>query len=134
MDSVTITFDDDTQATGNLLVGAEGAHSPTREYLVGAHEAALMPSPVVASVSICKISREAAQRLRELHSRYVITFHPKGIFTFMSSKSNQLAGSNPCLPNKFHSSRLLIRQSRRLAMDDDADMAFRCRYGSYRPW
>ena len=45
-----------------------------------------MPSPVVASVSICKISREAAQKLRALHSRYVITFHPKGIFTFMSSK------------------------------------------------
>lgn len=35
LDSITITFDDGTQATGNLLVGAEGAHSPTREYLVG---------------------------------------------------------------------------------------------------
>ena len=86
VDSVIITFEDDTQTTGNLLIGAEGAHSPTREYLLGAKEAALMPSPVVASVSICKVSCEAAQRLRALHPRYVITFHPKGIFTFMSSK------------------------------------------------
>lgn len=93
MDSVTVTFEDGTQATGNLLIGAEGAHSPTREYLVGVQAAALIPSPVVANVSICKISREAAKTLRELHSRYVITFHPKGIFTFMSSKSSRLTKS-----------------------------------------
>ncbi|KIM96787.1 hypothetical protein OIDMADRAFT_169581 [Oidiodendron maius Zn] len=85
-DIVTITFEDGTQAKGNLLIGAEGAHSPTREYLLGIQEAALLPSPVVASVSICKVSREAAQKLRALHSRYVITFHPKGIFTFMSKE------------------------------------------------
>jgi 2-polyprenyl-6-methoxyphenol hydroxylase-like FAD-dependent oxidoreductase len=81
-----MTFEDGTQATGNLLIGAEGAHSPTREYLVGVQEAALIKSPVVASVSICKVSREASEKIRALHPRYVITFHPNGVFTFMSGK------------------------------------------------
>jgi len=81
--SVTIEFEDGTKETGNLLVGAEGAHSPTREFLLG-EEAALIPSPVVASVSICSISREAALKLRSLHPRYLITFHPNGVFTWMS--------------------------------------------------
>lgn len=84
--SVTLTFEDGTQETGNLLIGAEGAHSPTREFLFGAEKAALIPSPVVASVTICKISREASLKLRDLHSRYLITFHPNGVFTWMSSE------------------------------------------------
>ncbi|PMD32036.1 FAD/NAD(P)-binding domain-containing protein [Hyaloscypha variabilis F] len=83
-ESVTITFTDGTKATGNLLIGAEGAHSVVREYLFGAEEAALIPSPVVASVTICKISREASLKLRALHPRYIITFHPNGVFTWMS--------------------------------------------------
>jgi len=74
--------------TGNLLIGAEGAHSVVREYLFGAEEAALILSPVVASVTICKISREASLKLRALHPRYLITFHPNGVFTWMSSKDN----------------------------------------------
>jgi 2-polyprenyl-6-methoxyphenol hydroxylase-like FAD-dependent oxidoreductase len=86
VDSITITFEDGTHARGNLLIGAEGAHSPTREFLLGVKDATLIPSPIVASVSLCKISRQAAQKLRALNSKYVITFHPKGIFTFMSSK------------------------------------------------
>lgn len=55
-----------------------------REYLCGAEEAALTPSPVVASVTICKISREASLKLRALHPRYLIAFHPNGVFTWMS--------------------------------------------------
>jgi len=85
--SVTAIFEDGTKETGNLLIGAEGAHSPTREFLLGPVEAALIKSPVVASVTITTLSREAALALRALHQRYLITFHPNGVFTWSSSKS-----------------------------------------------
>jgi 2-polyprenyl-6-methoxyphenol hydroxylase-like FAD-dependent oxidoreductase len=82
--TVTVTFEDGTTETGSLLVGAEGAHSITREFLLGPEEAALLPSPCVASVTITKLSREAAIALRALHPRYTISFHPNGTFTWMS--------------------------------------------------
>ncbi|KAH6662379.1 hypothetical protein B0J14DRAFT_685832 [Halenospora varia] len=82
--SVTVTFEDETKETGNLLVGCEGAHSPTREFLVGQDKAELTPSPCVASVTITKLSRQASIDLRDLHPRYTITFHPNGTFTWMS--------------------------------------------------
>ncbi|CZR67712.1 uncharacterized protein PAC_17611 [Phialocephala subalpina] len=82
--TVTATFEDGSKETGNLLVGCEGAHSLTREYLFGPKEAALLPSPCVASVTITKLSRQASIDLRALHPRYTITFHPNGMFTWMS--------------------------------------------------
>lgn len=102
VDSVTVTFEDGTQASGNLLIGAEGAHSPSREYLLGVEEAALMPSPIVASISLCNISREAALKLRAMQN--VITLHPNGTFTFMSRKYNlNLAQSCPAHEIYVHS-------------------------------
>jgi 2-polyprenyl-6-methoxyphenol hydroxylase-like FAD-dependent oxidoreductase len=85
-DTVTIAFEDGTQESGNLLIGCEGAHSPTREFLLGPKEAELLSSPCVASVTITTIGRNAAVALRKLHDRYTISFHPNGTFTWMSSK------------------------------------------------
>ena len=84
-DTVTATFTDGTSETGNLLIGCEGAHSLTREFLLGPKEAELLLSPCVASVIITKISKQASIDLRALHPRYTITFHPNGTFTWMSS-------------------------------------------------
>ncbi|PVH89150.1 FAD/NAD(P)-binding domain-containing protein [Cadophora sp. DSE1049] len=83
-DTVTATFTDGTSETGNLLIGCEGAHSLTREFLLGPKEAELLLSPCVASVIITKISKQASIDLRALHPRYTITFHPNGTFTWMS--------------------------------------------------
>ena len=83
---MTVTFTDGSQEAGHLLVGAEGAHSPTREFLLGAKEAELLQSSIVASVTINKMSREAALALRKLHPRYIISFHPNGTFTWHSSE------------------------------------------------
>lgn len=63
-----------------MLIGTEGAHSLTREFLVGREDAALIPSPIVGTVSITKLTREAALKIREMHYRYVLYFHPKGYF------------------------------------------------------
>lgn len=64
---MTTIFADGTKKVGNLLVGAEGAHSWTREYLVGPGEAKLLPSSIVASITISSINREAALALRALN-------------------------------------------------------------------
>jgi len=79
---VTLSFEDGTKESGNLLVGAEGAHSLTREYLLGPKEAALLPCPIVSSITISTISREAALALRSLNRNHVITLHPEGLFTW----------------------------------------------------
>ena len=89
--SVTITFMDGSQETGNLVIGAEGAHSSTREFLLGSKEAELLQSPIVASVTITKLGREASIALRKLHPRYIISFHPNGTFTWHSSMYSQLS-------------------------------------------
>lgn len=79
---------DGSQESGHLLIGAEGAHSPTREFLLGPKDAALIQSKAVASVTVTKLSREASINLRKLHQRYMISFHPNGTFTWHSSMSS----------------------------------------------
>ncbi|KAK7990523.1 hypothetical protein PG990_014803 [Apiospora arundinis] len=82
--TVTAIFTDGTQETGDLLIGAEGAHSLTREYLVGKEEAQLIPSEVVASFSLTKLDKEISLSLRNVHPRYCVLFHPNGTFAFYS--------------------------------------------------
>ncbi|KAF4632064.1 hypothetical protein G7Y89_g6066 [Cudoniella acicularis] len=81
---ITVTFGDDTKETGNLLVGCEGAHSPTREFLVGPKEATRTPYPCVSNVTVSKISRQAAIDLRALHPTQAVSFHPNGTSTFIN--------------------------------------------------
>lgn len=84
--TVTAIFTDGTQETGDLLIGAEGAHSLTREYLVGKEEAQLIPSEVVASFSLTKLDKEISLSLRNVHPRYCVLFHPNGTFAFYSGE------------------------------------------------
>ncbi|TAQ87831.1 hypothetical protein B7494_g3836 [Chlorociboria aeruginascens] len=81
---VTITFEDGTQETGNLLIGAEGAHSPTRAYLLGSEEAALLMSPIVGNSTLTTLSKAAALTIQKIHPRNMIAFHPNGTFLWIS--------------------------------------------------
>jgi 2-polyprenyl-6-methoxyphenol hydroxylase-like FAD-dependent oxidoreductase len=81
-----LTFEDGTKETGDLLIGAEGAHSLTREYLLGKDEAQLIPSDVVASFALTTLENETTLALRRLHPRYCVLFNPNGTFAFISSK------------------------------------------------
>ncbi|KAJ4413547.1 hypothetical protein N0V82_008485 [Gnomoniopsis sp. IMI 355080] len=75
---VTAFFTDGTQHTADLLVGCEGAHSPTREFLLGAETAALQPSPVVASVVVTRLPTACVETFLALvHWRSAITMHPE---------------------------------------------------------
>ncbi|PQE32699.1 fad binding domain-containing protein [Rutstroemia sp. NJR-2017a WRK4] len=83
--SVTLTFEDGTQEAGCLLIGAEGAHSLTREYLLGKDEAQLINSDVVVTVALTTLDKEAALALRKIHPRYSIVVHPNGMFVWASN-------------------------------------------------
>ena len=84
--SVTAFFEDGTHATGKLLIGAEGAHSRVREYLVGPETAALKPSCVVSSIATPRLPIDVSHAVRQLHPRYCAIFRPDGYFSWVGSK------------------------------------------------
>jgi 2-polyprenyl-6-methoxyphenol hydroxylase-like FAD-dependent oxidoreductase len=94
-DSVTLTFEDGTRETGDLLIGAEGAHSLTREYLLGKDEAQLINSDVVASFALTNLNKELSLALRDVHPRYCVLFNPNGTFAFISGKYRNQSPFHP---------------------------------------
>ncbi|KAL1967229.1 hypothetical protein VTN77DRAFT_3520 [Rasamsonia byssochlamydoides] len=81
--TATAIFEDGTRATGRLLIGAEGAHSRVREYLLGKEKAALLPSPLVATATVMRLPEDVVRSVRALHPRYCIAFHPDGYFVWL---------------------------------------------------
>jgi len=100
-DEVTATFEDGSQHTANLIVGAEGAHSVVRKFLLGPEKAALIPSPLVANVAIAHLTAEAALKQREVHPRYCIWFHPNGYFSWTGG-TYEMQFSKPQLTDAVH--------------------------------
>jgi 2-polyprenyl-6-methoxyphenol hydroxylase-like FAD-dependent oxidoreductase len=86
----TAIFEDGTREVGNLLIGAEGAHSKVRHFLLSPDKSALHMSPFVGSVAITKLPAEAALRFKDIHPRFVLLFHPNGIFGWIGGKSSPL--------------------------------------------
>lgn len=44
-------------------------------------------SPIVGTGTIAKLPAETALQFKELHPRYLITFHPNGSFVWIGGKS-----------------------------------------------
>ncbi|KAK0668363.1 hypothetical protein QBC41DRAFT_226336 [Cercophora samala] len=82
---VTVCFSDGTLETGTLLIGAEGAHSPTREFLFRSspQEAALLSCPIVTTATLTTFPPEIARELAKLHHRHILTFDPDGLFVWI---------------------------------------------------
>ncbi|CAP65149.1 uncharacterized protein PODANS_5_7210, partial [Podospora anserina S mat+] len=83
--SMTIAFEDGTSETGTLLIGAEGAHSPTREFLFrrSPQEAALLSCPIVTTATLTTFPKEIAGELAKLHPKHIITFDPAGMIVWI---------------------------------------------------
>ncbi|KAK7540728.1 uncharacterized protein J3D65DRAFT_250740 [Phyllosticta citribraziliensis] len=82
---VTASFADGTQHTATLLVGAEGAHSPTREYLLGPEKGKLLYSDIVMASSLIKLPADKVRELQALHERITCALHPNGNFLWLAT-------------------------------------------------
>ena len=68
-----------------MLIGAEGAHSVTRDWLFQASPSStsLHDVPISSFCTLTKFSRELALTIRALHPIYAMTLDPSGLMTFV---------------------------------------------------
>jgi 2-polyprenyl-6-methoxyphenol hydroxylase-like FAD-dependent oxidoreductase len=85
---VMATFADGTSDWGNLLIGADGAHSVTRKCLFTSspQDGALLQSPVFTSTTLSTFDPDIAVALRKLNTQFCLTFSPSGLYTWFSGK------------------------------------------------
>ncbi|MCJ1450211.1 hypothetical protein MMC28_000540 [Mycoblastus sanguinarius] len=75
---VTVKFFDGSMVTGTALIGADGARSAIRNFLLGHEKAALSITPYIASrVQVQYAKAEQAIAVRQLHAFHAMGIHRK---------------------------------------------------------
>lgn len=83
--TVTAIFTDGSQATGSLLVGADGAQSAVRTHIFGPEKAKASSVPYSAlNLAVCYNDAEKANFVRQLHPIMAMAIHPDGYWLWIS--------------------------------------------------
>ena len=83
---VVVTFEDGTTATGNLLVGTDGAHSRVRIALLGPEKARTSTVPCSAvNLAVNYGSAEKFLFVRQCHPIMTIAIHLDDLWLWISS-------------------------------------------------
>jgi 2-polyprenyl-6-methoxyphenol hydroxylase-like FAD-dependent oxidoreductase len=80
--SVTAHFADGATTVGQMLIGADGARSMTRQLLLGAELGGIDRLPYAATFVQCRFTKEQALHLRSFHPLFLASAHPNDTFAF----------------------------------------------------
>ncbi|KAL8721858.1 MAG: hypothetical protein Q9225_001535 [Loekoesia sp. 1 TL-2023] len=82
--SVTARFEDGSAVTGNLIIGADGANSRVRDFLLGPSKAALEPLPLLGCGAVESLPADISRKIRDINDLYFVAYHPEGVCAFMA--------------------------------------------------